>query len=669
MPRKSNVKKPGVRSYGTLSNYSSEKLEEALQLIKSGALTQRQVAKRYTIPRSTLNNKLRMKHSKAVGRPICLTMEEEIMFRDHLLALSDFGIPVGINDFKMLVKRYLTSINKLVPVFTDNTPGYEWGKLYLERHPALKEKIAHNISRKRAQVNEDMVNKFFDLLTLEADGVPPENIYNMDESGFHDDPGKKKLLFRRANRHPELIRNSTKSCFTVVFCGNAVGEFVPPFFIFKGKNCWSDWLQNAPKSSKMTVSKSGWIDADIFDECAHITVKALKLCEEHNIKFICLIPNSTHLLQPLDVGFFSSLKTAWRTVLRTWRLTQRGRKAISLPKNVFAQLLKLTLDQCESTAGLNLIAGFRKCGIHPVSRREVLQILPGYAATDVQTSVGETFKEYLKEVRESDLNIKSCRKFQLPVEAGKAVSAEEVETFYKNKIDEQTKKKEKPVKRGRPVGSKNVNGKKKKTIEQKNNTAADLSVPKNMNIGDRSHSDADIMSNVPETIASNDDMGKENYCNTINVLYIGLEDTRAANPESDTKERPFDDPTKEPEEAVAHLVGFENITGDFLVHSDGGKLVQINEQEEVFEVNKFCVFKDEGTLFPGQIRKISESSTLCVSCLTKNLNGGWIWPDKPDLTTITDLSMIIKVLRDNKISKRGKIIYIDDDFLSMEWGE
>lgn len=58
MPRKSNVKKPGVRSYDTLSNYSSEKLEEALQMIKSGALTQRQAAKRYTIPRSTLNNKI-----------------------------------------------------------------------------------------------------------------------------------------------------------------------------------------------------------------------------------------------------------------------------------------------------------------------------------------------------------------------------------------------------------------------------------------------------------------------------------------------------------------------------------------------------------------------------------------------------------------------------------
>lgn len=36
--------------------------------------------------------------------------------------------------------------------------------------------------------------------------ISPENIFNMDESGFHDDPGK-KLLFRRYCRHPEIIKN------------------------------------------------------------------------------------------------------------------------------------------------------------------------------------------------------------------------------------------------------------------------------------------------------------------------------------------------------------------------------------------------------------------------------------------------------------------------------
>lgn len=42
---------------------------------------------------------------------------------------------------------------------------------------------------------------------------------------------------------------------------------------------------------------------------------------------------------------------------------------------MFTQVVKLTLEQCESTAGLNLMTGFRKCGIYSLSRR-VLHILP-----------------------------------------------------------------------------------------------------------------------------------------------------------------------------------------------------------------------------------------------------------------------------------------------------
>lgn len=492
-----------MRKYGTISNYTKEMLDDAINKIKSGALSQRKACKMYKIPRSTINLKLKNKHNKPVGRPTCLTMDEENIFRDHLLALSDLGIPIGLQDFRDVVKRYLDNIGKTVAVFKDNSPGYEWAKLYMERHPAIKEKIAQKISRKRAQVNEDMVNEFFDRLEKEMEDVSPDNIYNMDESGFHDDPGKKKLLFRRSTRHPEQVKNSSKSCFTIVFAGNAIGEIIPPFFIFKGKHCWSDWLVNAPKSSKMAVSKSGWIDADIFEEwlekhfvpivdqkkgkkilicdnlSAHISVKALKICEEHNIKFICLIPNSTHILQPLDVGYFSSLKSAWRTVLNKWRQTERGRKAGALPKNVFCQLVNSALQLNESTAGINMIAGFRKCGIFPCSRIEVLQVLPSYATGHIQATVGDTFREYLQEIRAADLNIKTTKKFQLPVKAGKSISAEEVENFYKNRQKEQEKKKENPVKKGRPKGSKNKKTTKKseeekEVIEKSGQAAAEM---------------------------------------------------------------------------------------------------------------------------------------------------------------------------------------------------
>lgn len=124
--------------------------------------------------------------------------------------------------------------------------------------------------------------------------------------------------------------------------------------------------------------------------------------------------------------------------------------------------------QCKT----NLEAGFRVTGIHPLNRQVALQRLPEYAKTKVDAltakeSLGESFKSYLAELRENDLGIKSQRKFQLPVIAGKSVSVEEVEQFHKNKAEAKNKNPKqptnsnssvdpkKPVKRGRPQGSKN----------------------------------------------------------------------------------------------------------------------------------------------------------------------------------------------------------------------
>lgn len=70
------------------------------------------------------------------------------------MALADSGIPKGIDDVTLIIQRYLNSSNRKVKVFKNNRPGWEWGKLFLERHQELKTTLGHNITRSRAQVNE-----------------------------------------------------------------------------------------------------------------------------------------------------------------------------------------------------------------------------------------------------------------------------------------------------------------------------------------------------------------------------------------------------------------------------------------------------------------------------------------------------------------------------------
>ncbi len=52
-------------------------------------------------------------------------------------------------------------------------------------------------SPKRASVGPDDVNEYFDNLGKTLEGVPPENILNLDETNVMDDPGKFRVLAKR----------------------------------------------------------------------------------------------------------------------------------------------------------------------------------------------------------------------------------------------------------------------------------------------------------------------------------------------------------------------------------------------------------------------------------------------------------------------------------------
>ena len=45
---------------------------------------------------------------------------------------------------------------------------------------------------------------------------------------------------------------------------------------------------------------------------------------DSNVIILCLPANTTHLLQPLDIGVFGPLKTVWRSILNRYKLETRG---------------------------------------------------------------------------------------------------------------------------------------------------------------------------------------------------------------------------------------------------------------------------------------------------------------------------------------------------------
>lgn len=80
----------------------------------------------------------------------------------------------------------------------------------------------------------------------------------------------------------------------------------------------------------------------------------------------------------------------------------------------------------------NVLAGFKATGIYPLDRQQVLNRLPEYAKTQISVesateALGDSFRCYLAELRDTDLGIKNQRKFQLPISADKSFSLQEVE--------------------------------------------------------------------------------------------------------------------------------------------------------------------------------------------------------------------------------------------------
>lgn len=79
---------------------------------------------------------------------------------------------------------------------------------------------------------------------------------------------------------------------------------------------------------------------------SHMDNDVLRMCAENGIDFICLVSNSTHICQPLDIGFFRPMKEAWRATLTEWKL--QNLRLSSVPKDMFLILLRKTLNNMDA---------------------------------------------------------------------------------------------------------------------------------------------------------------------------------------------------------------------------------------------------------------------------------------------------------------------------------
>lgn len=366
--------------------------------------------------------------------------------------------------------RYLEGNGRL-SIFNNKLPGKKWADSFIKRNKSkLTYRVTQNIKRSRAEKSPDEMKDYFTNLKLSLEGIPSENILNYDETNLTDNPGVQKCLFRRGVKYPERVLNFTKGSISIMFAITAAGECLPPYVVYKAEHLYTQWTLNGPKGARYNRSKSGWFDSNTFEDwfesiilpwaqnkpgkkvligdnlASHINVKIVKYCEQNDIRFVFLPPNSSHLTQPLDVCYFGPLKKLWREILLNYKI--KNPREATIHKGHFPDLLKKLMDKLNEKTH-NIISGFKSTGIVPFNPDKVINKLPGSNQQTMTYTIDNALLDWLKDTRRAEPN-KKVRNKKLDVPPGKSVSEKDFKEIKTQQKKVTTVKKNKRQKKYDP---------------------------------------------------------------------------------------------------------------------------------------------------------------------------------------------------------------------------
>ena len=77
-------------------------------------------------------------HSKSVGRPAIFTKEKEGLIASRAITMCNWGFPLDKLDLWMIVNSYLTKQNRIVKELTNNIPGDDWVRSFMDHQGLTK---------------------------------------------------------------------------------------------------------------------------------------------------------------------------------------------------------------------------------------------------------------------------------------------------------------------------------------------------------------------------------------------------------------------------------------------------------------------------------------------------------------------------------------------------
>ncbi|XP_078140067.1 uncharacterized protein LOC139925965 [Centroberyx gerrardi] len=369
--------------------WTPEAMEQAMQEVEAGRLTCRQAAKRFGVPKSSLNDRVsgRVASGCVHGQRPLLAPEDENSLVEYCLYSASHGFPLT----KPHIQAHALAIyNRRHPNAQKTAVGQTWWINFRERyHHRLTAWTPDIIDHGRAScAKRGSINEYFRLLTatLEEHELreKPRQIYNCDETGFQLDSMRRKVIVPRGTKHAYRQAQGTRDHITILACFNAAGEDVPPFVIYKGGYPGGPYNKEGVPDALYGKSPAGYMDGELFRKWfvghflkfaaqerplllimdghkSHLDPELVRVAQREGVILLCLPPHTSHILQPLDVSFFGPLKADFSGL--TGDLSAVSHSFL-VPKKEFSRVLRDSYQRLKDRRVV--VAGFRRCGLYPL---------------------------------------------------------------------------------------------------------------------------------------------------------------------------------------------------------------------------------------------------------------------------------------------------------------
>jgi hypothetical protein len=401
-------------------------IEEALAELESlepgKRINYTQVAKKYSVDRSTLS-----KRHRGVQRSRSYQYEnQQVLNNEQSKTLIKW-----IND---LTERGLPPSHEMLRNFakeiSGNRPGKNWPTRWLKTHSdELISRFTTGMDKERKRADSAFkYTIYFERLgrKIQEYGIEPRQMYNMDEKGFLIGVlAKMKRIFSRRQYEKgsvkQMLQDGNREWITAIASICADGTALSPGLIYQAASgkIQDTWLQDFDPSEHkcfFASSESGWTNEElgyhwlvtIFDRetkqkarshwrllildghGSHVNMKFINYCDANKILLAIFPSHSTHTLQPLDVALFGPLSTAYSAELAKFMQDCQGLSSIT-KRDFFRFFWKAWVV---AFTPKNILSGWAATGLEPWDPERIL--LKFTREPDERPSSSESSKSVLK---------------------------------------------------------------------------------------------------------------------------------------------------------------------------------------------------------------------------------------------------------------------------------